>query len=394
MVAKQAKYTQGDVPSAPDAISGFAINNGLEIGLVTIEIEDGIIKHVSTGYHKDAWRIPDQWRITPGLIDLQVNGLNGIHLATQPDQLEVVARMLPAVGVTTFLATLPSPNRKELESLNRSFDGLEVIRETEPLAEPIGIHLEGPALSTARAGAHPTERILPPEEVLEFLDFTRVRLITLAPECHGADKLIREAIRRDITVAAGHTDGTYEDGVTAIESGVHLLTHAFNAMRPLRHREPGLIAAYLESPITTICVIADGIHVSPVILGLLWRLKGPHQIALVSDTISLTPLSLQGHSELVGAEYSASSRTVAKPLIGGLCPLSQGIATLARSEFASVPELLNSATSVPARAIGLAHRGELKPGHFADLTIIDLRGSVVATWCKGKLAWHPSNLQK
>lgn len=384
MVAKQAKPTQGKFPDRLDAIAGDAISAGAELGTITVEIEAGHIGQIHEGVQEGAWTIPKGWTLAPGLVDLQVNGLAGIHLASRPDRIDEVSRLLPRSGVTAFLPTLPSPSKTEVLGLSAS---LEALARTDMLAvgaEPLGIHLEGPAISPARAGAHPEERICSPAETIDLLDSEFVRLVTLAPEVEGASSLINEAAGRGITLAAGHSNGTYEDGLDAIESGVRLLTHTFNAMRPLGHREPGLVGAYLEDPRTTICVIADGVHVVPAVVSLLWRLKGPRSIAFVSDAIALT----QAEPDRPGANESGSNRPAPTlPLMGGVCALGEGISGLADYGCAPIAELCAAASATPAAALGIDDRGSIGIGQVADLVAVDSAGFPRATWCRGKLAW-------
>lgn len=384
MVAKQAKPLQGKFPGRPDAIAGRAISSGVELGIVTIEIEDGRIGELHEGAQEGAWMIPEGWTLAPGLIDLQVNGLAGIHLASDPDQLGEVVRLLPRAGVTAFLPTLPSPSKEEMLGLDESLERLTQATGLPPGAEPLGIHLEGPAISPARAGAHPQERICPPSEVIGLLDSKYARLLTLAPEVAGSDDLIDCATSRNVVLAAGHSDGTYEDGVAAIDSGVRILTHTFNAMRPLGHRDPGLVGAYLEDKRTTICVIADGIHVAPPVASLLWRLKGPKNLALVSDAIALTPA---GIPQAANADSSEGRYAPALPLMGGVCTLGEGLAGLAGYGCAPIAGLYAAASSTPANALGLDDRSSLETGKIADLVAIDSAGLPRATWCYGRLAW-------
>lgn len=385
MVAKQAKPAQGKFPGLPDAMAGRAVSRGVELGTVTIEIEDGRIRSIHKGVREGAWEIPEGWLLAPGLVDLQVNGLAGIHLASDPDRIDEVVRLLPQSGVTAFLPTLPSPSKKELLGLDASLEMLTRASGQPRGAEPIGIHLEGPAISPKRAGAHPQERICHPSKVIDLLESKLVRLLTLAPEVDGSRDLINCAITRQVVLAAGHSDGTYDDGLAAIEAGVRLLTHTFNAMRPLGHRDPGLLGAYLEDLRTTICVIADGIHVSPSVISLLWRLKGPDNLALVSDSIALTPAEMPPACD----EMSGGRRQPESPLMGGVCTLGEGIARLASYGSAPITKLSAAASSTPARVLGIDDRASLETGKIADLIAIDPAGLPRATWCYGELAWPP-----
>lgn len=194
----------------PESRDDLMISNGVIVAISDHDSSD-------TPTNASGFSLPDGWSLAPGLVDLQVNGANGIHLATAPERLEELALALPASGVTTFLPTLPSPTLDEATQLAESV--AKVTSNPDPSAARIhGIHLEGPAISPARAGAHPIDRLVSPLEMQAFLELEKIALITIAPELDGARELTEKALALGVTVAAGHTEASFETGVTACDS--------------------------------------------------------------------------------------------------------------------------------------------------------------------------------
>ncbi|MDR7465300.1 MAG: amidohydrolase family protein, partial [Armatimonadota bacterium] len=226
--------------------------------------------------------------LAPGLIDLQVNGASGVDFLSvgTGTRLEGVCRYLLSTGVTAFLPTLittrPPRLRAALAWWRRTAAELQAPRV-------LGLHLEGPFLHPAFRGAHDPRLLRPPDGgLVRLLDEAPglVRMVTLAPELPGADRLIEELRRRGCVISAGHTAAAYEQAMLAFARGVHVVTHLFNAMRGLHHREPGLAAAALDHPRVTVGLIADLVHVHPAMVRLAVRLKGWRRVALVTDAIA------------------------------------------------------------------------------------------------------------
>jgi N-acetylglucosamine-6-phosphate deacetylase len=201
----------------------------------------------------------------PGFIDLQVNGACGRDITLDPASMWVVGEPLARHGVTAFLATVVSSEP------GRIAQAIDAWRHgpTSTGAVPIGLHLEGPYLSPARAGAHRPEQLRSPEpaEASGWTPEAGVRMVTLAPELPGALDLVGELSERGVVVAAGHTDADAATGRAAVDAGVRYATHLLNAMRPLDHRASSLAAALLNDDRVTIGLIADGQHVAPEMIG-------------------------------------------------------------------------------------------------------------------------------
>ena len=214
--------------------------------------------------------------LIPGLIDLHVHGCGGADVMDgSPGALTDVATALLQQGTTAFLATTMTAPASRLENaINRTV--------AEPLlcsaAELLGFHLEGPCLSERYRGAQKMAEQLgvPPINA-------QVRLITLAPELPEAEEYFTLAEELGIVLSVGHSSATYEQMQSAMNRGVSYLTHAFNAMPGIHHRNPGLLTAALLDSRLTIELIADGVHIHPAVLELALRLKSPDNVVLVSD---------------------------------------------------------------------------------------------------------------
>ncbi len=225
----------------------------------------------------------------PGFIDLQINGAFGWDFTTEPESIWDVGRRLPRFGVTAFLPTIISSSDR---SRARAYAALRARPDDYFGAKPLGLHLEGPLLAESKAGVHPTAAIADGVSryghvVAEFVaNADVVSMVTLAPELPGAVDAIERLTQSGIVVSLGHSDASQSEAVAAFDAGATAVTHVFNAMAPLHHREVGLVGAALDDPRVMIGLIADNRHVDPVAMRLIWRLVGPERIVLVTDAMA------------------------------------------------------------------------------------------------------------
>jgi N-acetylglucosamine-6-phosphate deacetylase len=299
--------------------------------------------------------------MSPGLVDVQVNGGWGIDLLRHPERVWELAERLVHDGVTSFCPTLVSSTPEARSEF------LDVLRAGPPddgvaRARNRGAHLEGPVLNPRRRGAHPADVLVAPSIALAQ-DWTRdlVALVTLAPELPAATELIAELVARGITVSAGHTDATSDQLAVAADGGVTMVTHLYNAMAPFGHRSPGPIGAVLTHPSLIAGLIADGVHVHPTAVALAWKALGPNRLCLVSDAVA--PMGVVDR----GAEIRLADGTLA----GSNLHLLDGVRNLISFTGCSIADALRAATSTPAGAIGDALVGTLAAGSFADVIVLD-----------------------
>jgi N-acetylglucosamine-6-phosphate deacetylase len=291
-----------------------------------------------------------------GLIDLQVNGAAGHDLTTDPAAVWSVGAALAGHGVSAFLPTLVSPSFATIDRARAvllagpppGFSG----------ANPLGWHVEGPFLSPARAGAHDRAALRSPDlgAVADWSPASGVRMVTLAPELPGALEIVAALAGRGVVVSIGHSEASHAEAAAAFDAGARFVTHLFNAMAPLDHREPGLIGAALADERVTVGLIPDGLHVHPAVVRLVWRLAGPARLAVVSDAIAALGMP-PGRYELAGREVLVDADSVRLPdgtLAGSVLPLDRAVRNLAVFAGIEPDEARRAATEVPARLLGLA----------------------------------------
>ena len=357
-----------------------------------VVVERGRIVDVRIG---DAGSLPsprlDAEIVSPGLVDLQVNGGFGLEVGADAGALRALAARLPSTGVTTFLPTAVSSRAAEYRALAAAFASA---RGAAGARMP-GLHLEGPLLSPGRAGAHREAEIAAAratlDDVLDDLLATGdVRLVTVAPEQPGALTLIGRLRQAGVVVSVGHSDATFEQAVAAIDAGATLTTHLYNAMSPLHHRAPGVVGAALTDDRVTVMLIADGVHVHPAALNVALRAKGPERIALVTDAIAAAGAP-PGRFALAGVEVISdgkSARLADGTLAGSTLTMDRAVRMISGVAGARLEDALAMASSVPAAAIGLADTGRIAVGQSADLTLWSAALEVTATIVAGAIAFQ------
>ncbi|MEE9414895.1 MAG: N-acetylglucosamine-6-phosphate deacetylase [Acidimicrobiales bacterium] len=326
--------------------------------------------------------------VAPGFVDLQINGGFGLDLLTDPGAMWDLGRRLPEHGVTSFLPTIiTSPP----EFTDRALTALTNRPRSYLGAEPIGLHFEGPMINQRRAGAHRPEHIVAPEvEVVESWSRSGgVVLVTLAPELDRRGQVIGELTRRGVTVAAGHTMATVTDAQAGVAAGVSMVTHLFNAMAPLNHREPNLAGFALAERSLIAGIIVDGVHVHPTTVAAAWNAKGPSGIVLVTDAVAAMGCP-PGEFQLGGRVIISDGKSVRNregTLAGSVLTLDDAVRNLVEFTGCTAADAMTAASATPADAIGDATRGRLVPGSIADLVLLDQDLQVQITICAGKVAY-------
>lgn len=327
--------------------------------------------------------LPGGWIVAPGFVDLQVNGYAGAEIGDDPDEIRAVATAITRTGVTAFCPTLVT---RSGAGYRRTAAALAATRWPTRGARSLGVHLEGPFLAPTRMGAHPVHRRREPDPAAidDLLALLRPRIVTLAPELPGGILAVRRIVASGAIVAVGHSEATADTARVAIRAGAQLLTHAFNAMPGIAHREPSALVGFARHPRAYASLIADGVHVDPEICALTARLFGSRLI-LVSDAVAASgappgPYRL-GEREIDGdgVRVSAVGR-----LAGSAVGIDEGVRVLVA---AGVPRAtaLAAASAAPRRLLVLA-RG-LDPGDPADLVILDPLLNPRATIVAGAVVW-------
>ena len=263
-------------------------------------------------------------------------------------------------------------------------------------ATPIAIHLEGPFVSHIKRGVHPEADILPPDIAL-FDRFQQaagghIRLITIAPETPGALNLIRHCAQQGVRASIGHTNASSEESHAAIEAGAQSATHTYNAMRPLNHREPGVLGTVLDSDILFAELICDGIHVAPELVRLWLKAKGPQRAILVTDSMAAAGMPDGEYTLGTFAVRVADGRAFAADdltkgqhtLAGSVLTLDRAVANLQQFTGASLEVATGLASFNPAFLLGLERAiAYIAPGQPANFNVFTAAGELQDTILRG-----------
>jgi N-acetylglucosamine-6-phosphate deacetylase len=372
-------------------------------------IEDGLIASISSRAEQeipntatvvDFSRDDPHGILAPGFVDIHMHGGAGIDvMQASVTELPRLNRFLTAHGVTGYFpTTVAAPLDETYSALGRIADAIETAQKFHThdggtvQALPLGIHLEGPFLSHKRRGVHPPENLLEP--TAELFDRLwqaargHVRMMTIAPELSGAIEVIAQAARRGVCVSIGHSDATLETAQAAVKAGARHATHTFNAMRPLDHREPGILGEVLTNERLTADIIVDGIHVAPEVVELFLRAKGMERAVLITDATAAAGMP-DGIYQLgpIPVEVKNGRCTVVgetgDKLAGSVLTMDKAVRNVKQFAGWSLQDSIRAATLNPAAAAGLAHHGKVAPGVEANLVVLSPEGEVRRTVVRG-----------
>src|SRR5579862_673199 len=367
-----------------------------------IVVEDQTI--VAVG-HRDEIAVPSDARevvardmiVAPGFVDIHIHGAGGRDVMEgTPEALDTICRSVARHGTTSMVATTVSASEEDTCSGVRGIaTHIHESRHARPgpvsAAEILGIHFEGPFISTVRRGVHP-EGVLARPSVEVWGKFVGAaqgcaRMLTLAPELAGAMELISHVraakVGSSIVVGMGHTDATFEQAEEAVVRGARHGVHVFNAMRPLSHRETGVLGCILTNPEVTAELIADGIHVDDAAIRILLACKGIENVLLVSDGMAATGMP-DGDYQLGGIAVKVSggvARNEEGRLAGSTLTLDRAVRHMVGLGV-PLADALRMASLGPARRLGLGgKKGVIAPGADADLVFLseDLKVEGVMT---------------
>jgi N-acetylglucosamine-6-phosphate deacetylase len=369
-------------------------------------VEDGLISGVST---RAQGEIPGNATVinladelgdvilAPGFVDIHMHGGAGVDvMRANPAELPRLSKFLTKHGVTGYFpTTVAAPLDQTCVALERLADVIEAAHNLPASngdgvqARPLGIHLEGPFLSHKRRGVHPPEFLAEP--TLEIFDRLwqaargHVRMLTIAPELPGALEVIAEASRRNVCVSIGHSDSTLDAARAGVRAGARHATHTFNAMRPLDHRDPGILGEVLVDGHLSADIIVDGIHVAPEVVQLFLRAKGIEQSVLITDATAAAGMP-DGTYQLgpIQVEVKDGRCTMDGKLAGSVLTMDRAVRNV--TEFAdwSLQDAVRAATMNPARAVGLGLHGQLVAGSEANIVVLSASGDVRRTIVRGR----------
>jgi len=364
--------------------------------LRSILIRKGVIEGIgdANAFARADQTLDAQGRIAaPGFIDVHIQGAGGADvLDATPQALETMSRTCARFGVTGFLATTVykpgQPNRHlavAADCIGRDLGG----------ARLLGVHLEGPFISSAKRGmiqpdclAEPSTTVL--KDIRNLLGGS-LKMMTIAPELPGSIDIIKALVESGTIASLGHSKATYDQAIGGFEAGITHVTHLFNAIPSLLHRDPGPLAAIFERPDITCQVITDGVHIHPSVVRLAFHAIGPKRFLTITDGMHAMGLP-EGRYTYNNLEYESKDGTARYKdgtLIGTALGLNQIMARLRQFTRCSLPVAIKTITENPAQVLGLAGTvGGIVPRQEANLVLLDDDLTVCATIVAGRLVYQ------
>lgn len=333
--------------------------------------------------------------VSPGLIDIHVHGGKGYDfMSATSSEMKEIEYSMASTGVTGYLATTMTMSQEEI------YSALDEIKENMKCklhkgAKPLGVHLEGPFLNEKYKGAQDEKYIISPSFnfIKEYENI--IKVITYAPENDNDLEFTKYITKNtDIILSMGHTNATYNEASKAIENGAKHVTHLFNAMTPLNHREPGVVGASLLNENVKCELIADNIHVNKDLYEFLLKSKGIENIILVTDAMEATNMP-DGIYSIGGQPVEVKencARLVSNgALAGSTLNLNQAVKNFYKNTSLTLPQAIQLATLNPARALKISYKkGTLDTGKNADIAIFDENMECFMTIVEGEIVYKRS----
>lgn len=370
----------------------------IEDGIVLVE--DGRILAVGHAHQlepqPDALIVEAKGKLVlPGLIDTHVHGSHGDDVMIDGAQgIRRISRALLRYGTTSYLpSTIAAEHEDLLGALEACFEAEET---SEPAAEILGIHIEGPFINIAKKGAQPERGIREPDtsQALEYLRAApgRVKIMTLAPELPGAMELVRLLLENGVIASLGHSEADYETALAAIEAGASHATHLYNAMPALHHRKPNLTTACLNEPGIRAEIIPDGIHVAPEMVRLAAKMKGRDGLILVTDAMAavgcpdgIYPLG-DSQVRVRGERCTLLDGTT---IASSLLTMNRAVGNAVAFTGMNLVDAAYTASLLPAKICGAGERkGSLEAAKDADIAILNPDFTVHTTIRGGEIVYR------
>lgn len=329
--------------------------------------------------------------LTPGFVDLQLNGGFGKDFTQNPETIWEVGEKITRFGTTSFLPTIVTSPPEQIKLAQ------QVILDGPPDgykgAAILGLHIEGPFICPEKKGAHnPTYIIAPNIDLYAgFSPQSGIRLVTLAPEIPGAAKVIEQLLSQGVCVSAGHSNATFEQAIIAFNQGVRYGTHLFNAMSDYHQHHPGLAGALLDDKRMRCGLIADGIHVHPALIRMIWKTIGADRLTLVTDAIAALGCEPGEYqlSDLPVVVDKTSVRLKDGTLAGSILSSDQAVRNLLLFTGCSIGEAFQTITLNPARLLGMENKiGQIIPGAHADLVLLSDALEIALTIIYGEVVYR------
>jgi len=321
--------------------------------------------------------------LSAGFIDIHIHGSAGFDVMdAMPEALSAISKSILQTGTTSFLPTTMTMSKEVIKK------ALTVVQDHKHSdgAKVLGVHLEGPFINEKKHGAQNPAFIQKPNfELIEpYMDI--VKMITLAPEVEGGEVFIKYLKEHypEVLLSVGHSDASYEVTKQSFSWGISHVTHLFNAMNPLHHREPGIVGAVLENKQVSCEIIADMIHVHPLFFNIVYKLK-KEQLVLITDAMRAGCMHC-GEYDLGGQKVvvkEGEARLENGTLAGSVLKLNEALKNFYKHTDITLPELISTVTTIPAKKLGLKI-GALEENYFADFVLFDKEFEIYRTFVDGE----------
>lgn len=329
----------------------------------------------------------------PGFIDGHIHGAAGADVMDgTPEALDEMSAILPAEGTTSFLATTIT---QKTERIDKALENVAAYEGQSGDAEVIGVHLEGPFIEKSKAGAQPPEYIIEPNieqfKRWQALSNNRIKTITLAPEHDQTGAFIRYLEESGVNVSAGHTDVDFAGIKKAVSEGVSQITHICNAMNGIHHREIGLVGASFQLQTVRSELIADGIHVVPEMMQIIYNNIGSDRLILITDSMRAKGLK-PGRYELGGQPVNVTSDRAnleTGSLAGSILKMHQAAQNMMQLDGVSLTDVIKMTAVNPAKQLHVFDKkGSIKQNKDADILLVDDALNIKYTICRGVVAYE------
>ncbi|MCA1061573.1 N-acetylglucosamine-6-phosphate deacetylase [Rossellomorea aquimaris] len=377
----------------------YAENQVYEYGFM--KIENGIITEMGTrsqltdskSYH--VLTVPNGYSVVPGMIDIHIHGVNGADTmdATQ-EALDTMTGTLPKEGTTSFLATTMTEGSDAIEKALKATADYILKHQRAGHAEILGLHLEGPFINPDKAGAQPLSQIRKPCVATfkhwQTLAEDQIKVVTLAPELDHDYELIRYLKEHGIISSVGHSSASFDEVGEAIDAGLSHVTHLFNQMTGLHHREPGIVGASFLRKELMVELISDGIHVRPEVIQLAYNQISDERLILITDSMRAKCLK-NGQYDLGGQTVTVKDGKALldeNTLAGSVLKMKDAFMNIQDFTSSDMTSAIKMTSENPAKQLNVFDRkGSLALQKDADIVILDENKDVYTTLCKGKFAY-------
>ncbi|WP_028983057.1 N-acetylglucosamine-6-phosphate deacetylase [Sporolactobacillus terrae] len=379
-----------------DGCSIYSQNEWIENGSLIIDGEtiESINAHSSQSTDQTL-HFPSTYKCLPGMIDMHIHGADGADtMDATPEALSKIASALAKEGTTSFLATTITQSVPVIEKAVENA-GVVIGHQKSGEAEIIGIHLEGPFINKEKAGAQPERFIIDPDVSLfdhwQSISGNHIKEVTMAPELNGGLDFIRHLKQQHVVASIGHTNGIDEDVIRAIDAGATQVTHLYNGMRGMHHREPGILGGALLHHDLYTELICDGHHVCQGMINLAYKLKGSDRMILITDSMRAKCLK-NGVYDLGGQDvFVDKGMAVLKDgtIAGSVLKMKDSLRNMLAFTDATPADVVQMGAINPALQCGVFdHKGSLEAGKDADLIVLNEKNELVLTICRGTIAYQ------